>query len=293
VFVHVDPTDLHDAAAVAERINLYHNWERAYGTIGLYTHTPAPLAEAEATAATIRAELEARYFPQPEPAPVTQADDPLDRAAELARNNWAGGPAMLARVERALELARAGAVKDLGGGQYEVTGQSGRIYRVNGTCQCADHAHRTGWCKHRLAVALVKRAAALANNGAGDGANTPSPQPAPEGTNTHAQDTTKPAARQPLTVTLTVQYETDLARERPRTGAGKLLAFYADGQETQAPAQGLDTLYRWLQAHNYAPAGFSWLGRAVGGKRQRRQYYNRPPTAEEGQRILQALAAGD
>ena len=93
---------------------------------------------------------------------------------------------MVARVDRALALVKDGAIEDLGGGQYKVSG-----YRVNGRCECADYAWRgVVWCKHRLAVALVTKAGQLAK-GAGSAANTPTPSQAPEAeTSTQEDDTT-------------------------------------------------------------------------------------------------------
>lgn len=42
----------------------------------------------------------------------------------------------------------------------ESESQPGRYYTVNGACDCRDYMHRApgGYCKHKLAVALVERA---------------------------------------------------------------------------------------------------------------------------------------
>jgi hypothetical protein len=261
-FVTVDDKALHNAGEMADRLLYYERYALAYRT-PFYTYTPSPEAEAAATAERIRAELETQHKPDP-----TQAD-PLDAALTKARAAFEGDKAALARLEKAAELVKAGAVKDLGGGQWEVIGQSGRAYHVNGACQCEDYAHRAGWCKHRLAVALVRRAELL-KNGTGSAANTPGPEPAPEGTDTQGQNTTPPG---PVQIELVVVYETDDANFLPRTGAAELLSFKADGRAAQPPTRDLNALYRWMGERGYIPAGRMWLGRAIGGKRQRRQVY--------------------
>lgn len=290
-FVCVDDKVCMDLGELADRLGALEGLALLGGVP--YTHTPAPAAEAAATAARIRAELEAKYCPAPVPTPTQQ--DPLDQAAELARQRWAGDLAMLARVARALELAKAGAVQDLGSGQYQVTGQSGRPYTVNGRCQCPDYAHNSngGFCKHRLAVALVKRAAELKKNGALSADTPKAPELAPTSEDpTQGQDSTKTPNRQPLTVALKVEYETDAARWAPRTGAGRLVGFYLDGHDADPPTKDLDGLYRWLQGQGYTPEGFVWLDRAVAGKRTRKQVYGRPLTDEES-RAIEAMGWDD
>lgn len=224
-FVLVDDRTLSDAAEAAERIRLYQMWERANRVLGLYSYTLAPVAEAEAVAEQIRAELE--------------PPSPLDQALELARAAFAGDAETLARLDKAAELVKSGAVVDLGGGQWQVTG--GQVYHVNGACQCKDYTHNGRiWCKHRLAVALTKRAAELANkNGAESAANTSAPE-SPKGD--HAQ--------QNYTPTL------DLAQVktiRPIWGADGADLEYLDGRRERRP----DLVYRQVETQAQA-AG--WRG---------------------------------
>jgi hypothetical protein len=137
------------------RLQTYRALEEMGGTV--YTVTLAEVANADQVLAERVAALEfeagLRDSPELEAAP-------LDRAYEAARAAFDGDAGTLSRLERALELAKSGAVRALGNGQFEVNSQSnGRTYTVNGACQCADYAWRgVPWCKHRLAVALVAKA---------------------------------------------------------------------------------------------------------------------------------------
>jgi hypothetical protein len=70
------------------------------------------------------------------------------------------------RIEKALALVLAGDVQTMGDGTARVASQSNgqTIYHiVNGHCDCRDFAQAyEGWCKHRLAHAIAKRAYPLA-----------------------------------------------------------------------------------------------------------------------------------
>jgi hypothetical protein len=79
VFVLVDNRTLGDAAELAQRQRIYQGWAAAMRTTDLYTFTVAPAAEAQATAARIRAELAnkngakgASDTPAPELAPTSE-----------------------------------------------------------------------------------------------------------------------------------------------------------------------------------------------------------------------------
>ena len=75
-------------------------------------------------------------------------------------------PACSTRIDKAIELVLNNAVELLDGGQARVTSQQGgtTAYVVcNGTCECADFPKAPdGFCKHRLARALVIRAIEIA-----------------------------------------------------------------------------------------------------------------------------------
>ena len=77
-------------------------------------------------------------------------------------------PELGSRLEKAamIVLFRAVDLVDAAHHEYRVESEAepGRFYRVNGTCDCPDFGHRApqGWCKHRLATALVERAQAEA-----------------------------------------------------------------------------------------------------------------------------------
>lgn len=260
----VDCLQLNNEGELNRRLATYANLEAA-GAVPYARRLSAVDQAAEALAELV-AELEYQEGWRADPT-VT----PLDQAAELARQRWAGDRLMLGRVERALELVRAGKVRQVDADHWEVIGsKAGQVYTLNGRgCECMDYEAGHLWCKHRIAVALVKRAAEL-KNGAGSAVNTPAPELAPEGTNLQEKDTTDP---RPSQVELVVAYETDQARALPRMGAAELVTFTADGLPTDPPTRDLDALYRWLQERGYTPAGFEWQGRALAGKRQRRQVY--------------------
>jgi hypothetical protein len=70
--------------------------------------------------------------------------------------------AVHARLERARAIVDAGLVEDLGNGVFIVSSQRGREHYTidEHGCNCPDVQNRyeltNGWCKHRLAVAIVK-----------------------------------------------------------------------------------------------------------------------------------------
>ena len=70
--------------------------------------------------------------------------------------------AVSARLARARDIVAAGLVEDLGNGVFIVSSQHGRDYYIvdQHGCSCPDVQNRYdltgGWCKHRLAVAIVK-----------------------------------------------------------------------------------------------------------------------------------------
>ncbi len=96
--------------------------------------------------------------------------DPITREsiiAQLADEGKMIRPQLVKRIDRALAIIAANVITRQADGTYLVPSSSrdNRTYTVNGVCDCADARgdHPTtaapdGWCKHRLAVGLVKRA---------------------------------------------------------------------------------------------------------------------------------------
>jgi len=111
--------------------------------------------------------------------------------AEIADKAKAALPEYNGRVDKAVALVLNGDVELLEGGQAKVASQSNGTTKhvvCNGTCECRDFpkAHN-GFCKHRLSVAIHKRATALAKqklaalDGASNGQATPPTAAAEEG----------------------------------------------------------------------------------------------------------------
>src|SRR5262249_13969958 len=93
------------------------------------------------------------------------------------------------RIEKAVAMVLNGDVELLADGKAKVASQSnGTMQYVvcNGTCECRDFAKvEGGWCKHRAAAAVHKRAYALAKqkleqlDGTSTGQAAPPSQPTP------------------------------------------------------------------------------------------------------------------
>ena len=109
-----------------------------------------------------------------------------EAVAEIADKAKATLPQCNGRVESAVKIVLAGDVELLEGGTAKVASQSNgqTVYHVvNGECTCKDYPKApSGWCKHRIAAGMQKRATALAKHKleapANGQAETPS-QPAP------------------------------------------------------------------------------------------------------------------
>ena len=75
-------------------------------------------------------------------------------------------PACHSRIEAAIKIVIAGDVEELADGTSKVASQSNdtiTYHVVNGHCDCPDAKRAPeGWCKHRLAAAIAKRAHTLA-----------------------------------------------------------------------------------------------------------------------------------
>ncbi len=73
-------------------------------------------------------------------------------------------PECHARIEQAVQLLLAGEVQWLPDGSVHVQGpeQADAVYGMQDTCPCPENAQTPrGWCAHRLAGAIAKRASAL------------------------------------------------------------------------------------------------------------------------------------
>src|SRR5713101_6109587 len=70
------------------------------------------------------------------------------------------------RVEKAVAIVLAGDVELMADGKAKVASQSNGTTQYvvcNGTCECKDFPRApSGWCKHKIAAGIQKRAAALA-----------------------------------------------------------------------------------------------------------------------------------
>ena len=75
-------------------------------------------------------------------------------------------PACSGRVDKAVAIVLDGDVELLPDGKAKVASQSNgttAYFVVNGSCECRDFPKApSGWCKHRIAAGLQKRATALA-----------------------------------------------------------------------------------------------------------------------------------
>jgi hypothetical protein len=86
----------------------------------------------------------------------------VDEIAEKARVTL---PACNGRVDSAVKIVLAGDVELLADGKARVASQANGTTQYvvcNGTCECQDFPKApSGWCKHRIAAGIVKRAQAL------------------------------------------------------------------------------------------------------------------------------------
>jgi hypothetical protein len=107
--------------------------------------------------------------------------------AEIAVKAKATLPDCVGRVDRAVAIVLNHDVELLEDGKAKVASQSnGQVvyHVVNGECPCKDFPKApSGWCKHRIAAGLYKRAQALVqrklaqSNGASNGHAAPDPAP--------------------------------------------------------------------------------------------------------------------
>src|SRR6266851_5533427 len=100
--------------------------------------------------------------------------------AEVAAKAKQTLPGCAGRVDSAVKIVLAGDVELLEGGKAKIASQSSgttQYFVVNGTCECKDFPKApSGWCKHRIAAGMQKRATGLVQrqraqhtNGTGSG----------------------------------------------------------------------------------------------------------------------------
>jgi hypothetical protein len=113
-----------------------------------------------------------------------------EAVAEIAAKAKQTLPDCASRVEAAVKIVLAGDVELLPDGKAQVASQSNGATQYvvcNGECECRDFPKApSGWCKHRIAVGLHKRAVALVqrklndvHNGASNGQAEAPRQPEP------------------------------------------------------------------------------------------------------------------
>jgi hypothetical protein len=102
------------------------------------------------------------------------------------------------RVEKAVQIVLAGDIEPCEGGKYLVGSQSeaGLHYVVDGICECkdSDRPALQGWCKHKIAAAIHKRAHTLLQQKLAQLDASATPQNAPESTNGIEVVTGRPAS---------------------------------------------------------------------------------------------------
>src|SRR5215470_2275106 len=137
-----------------------------------------------------------------------------EAVAEIAAKAKAALPETVnGRIEKAVAIVLNGDVEILADGKAKVASQShGTTQYVvcNGTCECRDFARvEGGWCKHRAAAAIHKRAYPLAKakleqlNGAQHGTTQPQAEH-PQGQPTGEAVSTLPEAPASCNVYVTV-----------------------------------------------------------------------------------------
>lgn len=154
------------------------------------------------------------------------------------------------------------------------------VYQVNGHCTCPDYLRGTvpgGWCKHRLARALAKRAVEILEEAktAEDASRFLASAPEEPISTPKPDADAEPFNGQAQRIDLVVAYAANEVHNLAHINAnGRLIAFFADGQKVTPPTRLISDLYRWLQAQRYVPDEFRWLDWER-GLRHRRQTYVR------------------
>jgi hypothetical protein len=132
-----------------------------------------------------------------------------EAVAAIAVKAKATLPQCNGRVESAVKIVLAGDVELLPDGKAQVASQSHgeTVYHVvNGECTCKDFPKApSGWCKHRIAAGLHKRASALARaklDAPATDQAAPASQPTPAHPQASPADTSTPLPEAPVSITL-------------------------------------------------------------------------------------------
>jgi hypothetical protein len=126
-----------------------------------------------------------------------------EAVAEIAERAKQTLPACNGRVDKAIAIVLNGDVELLADGTAKIASQSNGTTQYvvcNGTCACKDFPKApSGWCKHRIAAGMQKRATALMQKKLSAGTNgqaEASSQPAP------TQASPAPLPEAPVSITL-------------------------------------------------------------------------------------------
>jgi hypothetical protein len=161
------------------------------------------------------------------------------------------------RIEKAVQIVLAGDVELMTDGRAVVGSQSDATlhYVVDGECECpdSDRPELDGWCKHRIAVALQKRAMSLARQQleAQLDSRQAQPQPALPEAPTSANCYVEIAGRK-VQVTLR-----DLNEEQLLSRMEKLLARFPAEDDTPLP-EGWCSIHQVQMTHQKNARGSWW-----------------------------------
>ena len=130
-----------------------------------------------------------------------------DAVAEIAEKAKTTLPECNGRVDSAVKIVLAGDVELFADGKARVASQSNGTTQYvvcNGTCECKDFPKApSGWCKHRIAAGIVKRATALAKAKLEAGTNGQAEPPSqPEQPEASPAVTGAPLPEAPVSITL-------------------------------------------------------------------------------------------
>jgi hypothetical protein len=125
-----------------------------------------------------------------------------EAVAEIAERAKQTLPECHGRVDKAVALVLHGDVELLADGKAKIASQSNGATQYvvcNGTCECKDFPKTpSGWCKHRIAAGMQKRATALMQKKLSAGTNGQAEAPAP----TQPEAPTAPLPEAPVSITL-------------------------------------------------------------------------------------------
>jgi hypothetical protein len=125
-----------------------------------------------------------------------------EAVAEIAERAKQTLPACNGRVDKAVAIVLNGDVELLADGTAKIASQSNGATQYvvcNGTCECKDFPKApSGWCKHRIAPGMQKRATALMQKKLSTGTNGQAEAP----TQAQPEAPTAPLPEAPVSITL-------------------------------------------------------------------------------------------